>query len=117
MSERTNELAWSQMMDESDFTGAERVATDTVGVVGESEFTGITEEHMKLRRELTLALNAAAEFLSSGDQPSSRAEELLLDIDYLQDAVSQTIGIDEITVQRIADITPRLEAIALLRLG
>jgi len=82
-----------------------------------AEFTGITEELEKLRAELSVALFAASEFLKSEDQPPSRAEQLLIDIDFMQEAISASIGLTDDEASRAADITPQLESIALLKLG
>ena len=113
MSEHSKELVWSQLVDEGEYASASKVAPGA----NAAEFTGITVEVEKLRVELSIALSAAAEFLNSGDQPSTRAEALLSDIDYLQEVLSMTAWLESHTVLRIAEITPQLEAIALLKLG
>ena len=105
------------MVDEGDYSGAEALATGSVELVETPEVTDISEELNGVLRELTLTLMAADDFLKSPDQPSSLAESILDDIDYLQGVLSQTIGIEPHTALRIAGITPKLEAIALLRLG
>lgn len=117
MTEHARELVWSQMVDEGDYSGAESLATGSVDLAETPEVTDITDELNGVVRDLTLALMAATDFLNSPDQPSSLAESILNDIDYLQGVLSQTIGIEPHTALRIAGITPKLEAIALLRLG
>lgn len=117
MTERSKELVWSQMVDEGNYSDAEKIATGAVDIISEPEFTDITSELMGVVKDLTLALMAASDFLKSPDQPSSLAESILCDIDYLQGVLSQTIGLEAHTAQQIADITPRLEAVALQRIG